>query len=359
MKKKIAVFGAKGFPGFGGASRANEAVVDLLKDKYDYTIYSVSSHTTQIGLKNGYYQKVFKSIKGKRINTLQYQIKSLLHALFLGNYDLIQVNHTSSGFIIPFLRLRYKVVATARGVIPKNDNKWGRIDNFFFNMSSYLFFKFSNIAITVSKPHLKIFENYTKRKVLYIPNGVFTDNKFEKSLKKDYILFSAGRIIALKGAHTFLKSLNLLNYNEKVIIIGDLDHTPDYKKELLHLSTSRNITFIDIIKKRNELFSYINNAEFFVFPSFNEGLSNMLLEVASLKVPLICSDIEENIAVFNNNEVLYFKTGDEFDLSEKIKWAKNNPEKMNKYAVNAYQKLQTSFKWEMIANQYKRIYDEM
>ena len=109
-KKKVAVFGVKGFPGFGGASRANENIVNNLKEKYDYTIYAINTHTDKSGEYNGYYQKVFKGYKGKRINTLMYYLKSLIHALFYGNYDLVQVNHTSSGFIVPFLRMRFKVV---------------------------------------------------------------------------------------------------------------------------------------------------------------------------------------------------------------------------------------------------------
>ena len=355
-RKKVAVFGVKGFPGFGGASRSNEAIVNLLKDKYDYTIYSVSSHTDKKGGYNGYTQIVFKSFNGKRLNTLQYYIKSVLHAIFIGNYDIVQINHTSSGFIIPFLSLKYKVVSTAHGIIPKDDDKWKKIDKLIFNFSTNLFFRFSNVTITVSKPHLKIFKKYTKKEILYIPNGVNSDHNFNIKKEGKYVLFSAGRIIALKGAHTLLNALNLINYNEQVIIIGSLEHTLNYKKQLLKLSENRNIKYIDLIKERAVLFNYIYNAEFFVFPSFNEGLSNMLLEVASLRTPLICSDIEENIAVFNNDEVLYFKTGNEQDLADKIKWAKNNPKEMAEKAKLAYKKLQTKFRWEIIANQYDEIY---
>ena len=59
-RKKIAVFGVKGFPAFGGAARANENVIDILKEKYDYTIYAVKTHTDKKGYYNGYYQKVFE-----------------------------------------------------------------------------------------------------------------------------------------------------------------------------------------------------------------------------------------------------------------------------------------------------------
>lgn len=179
-KKKIAVFGVKGFPAFGGASRANENVVDLLKDKYDYTIYSVSTHTNKVGNYNGYYQKVFKGVKGKRLNILLYSVKSVFHALFFGDYDLVQVNHTSSGFIVPILRLRYKVVSTARGIIPKDDNKWNKLDKLLFDISAYLFFRFSNVSISVSEPHIVLFRKYTAKEIEYIPNGIHILEKKKK-----------------------------------------------------------------------------------------------------------------------------------------------------------------------------------
>ena len=361
MKNKrtqIAVFGVKGFPAFGGASRASESVVNLLKDRYDYTIYSVASHTNRKGYYSGYYQIVFKKFPGKRLNTFLYYIQSVLHALFLGSYDIVQINHTSSGFIIPILRLKYKVVSTARGVIPKDDNKWNRIDKFMFNISAYLFFRFSNIVVTVSKPHIKIFSKLTSKKILYIPNGINTDDYTHDACNKDdYLLFAASRIIFLKGLHVFLESLNMLKYESQVVIIGNLDHTLDYKKKLLKLSQNRNLIFTGLIKEKQKLFLYIKKAKLFIFPSFNEGMSNMLLEVASFKTPIICSDIRENAAVFSANEVLFFKVGDSIDLARKIKWALSHPTVMNEKANRAYDKLNKFYNWTDISKKYAKIYE--
>lgn len=357
MKKKVAIFGIKGLPAFGGAARANEAVIDRLKETYDYTIYSISTHTDKKGEYNGYYQKVFRGRKGKRANTLFYYIKSTLHALFFANYDVVHVNHTSAGFIVPFLRLKYKVVCTARGIIPKDDNKWKKIDKFFFNISLFLFFRFSNVAVSVCKPHIDLFQKYTRKKILYIPNGVHINDYLKE--KCENITFAAGRIISLKGAHTLIDALNEIKYTGNIDMIGSLEHTLIYKNELIAKSKNLNIKFPGLIKDKKELFTRVCNSKLFVFPSFNEGLSNMLLEVASLKTPLICSDIVENKAVFNEDEVLFFKTGDSFDLAKKIQWALNNYSEMEKKAELAFQKLKTDYLWEDIAKEYERIYDDL
>lgn len=357
-KKKIAVLCLKGLPAFGGAARAGESVIERLKDKYNFTVYALDSHTKIHGDYNGLNQIVFRSFPGKRLNTFLYYAQSVCHALFVGKYDIVHINHTSSGFIAPFLSLKYKIVATARGIIPKNDNKWNKIDKFLFNLSAFLFFRFSNQIITVSKPHINIFSKLTSKKIYYIPNGVNIDeHPYADSNKDDYLLFAASRIIFLKGLHVFLESLNKLKYESQVVIIGNLDHTPNYKKHLLKISRDRNLIFTGLIKGKNQLFLYIRKAKLFVFPSFNEGMSNMLLEVASLKTPIICSDIQENVAVFSDNEVLFFKTGDSIDLACKIKWALAHPVEMKGKADRAYEKLIRYYNWTDIAKKYEKIYE--
>lgn len=362
MKKRIAVFGVKGLPAFGGAARANENIINLLKDSFDYTVYSVSTHTDKRGAYDGYKQIVFKGMKGKRLNTLFYYIKSLLHALFMGNYDIVQINHLSSGFLIPFLRLRFKVVATARGIIPKDDNKWNSIDKKIFDMSSFFFFKFSNVVVSVSKPHIAVFKKYTSNEILYIPNGIHTKGNIDEtspSHKEDYLLFAANRIISLKGCHVFLAALNKLNYRGKIIIIGDLSHTPKYVDELMKIGHNLNTEYTGLIKDKEKLFDYIQKARFFIFPSFNEGMSNMLLEVASLKTPVICSNIPENVAVFDASEVEFFKVGDVDSLADRIKYSLDNVRELNQKALNAYIKLNKMYSWEIIAEEYKKIYEAL
>jgi len=359
-KPKVAVLGLKGLPAFGGAAAASENVIIRLNDKYDYTIYSIDTHTNKRGQHNGYLQIVFKGWKGKRRNTFIYYFKSLFHVLFIGKYDLIHVNHTSCGFIVPFLRLRYKVVATAHGIVPKHDNKWNRFDKFFFHIFSFLFFRFSNVVASVAKPHIRFFKKYTSKEIHYIPNGISTNNMPENhNEKENYILFAANRIISLKGLHILLEALHILSYKRKLMVVGNMEHTPKYAQKLLKLCEGLQVEFKGLIKDRDELMGYIRKADLFIFPSLNEGMSNMLLEVASMKTPIICSDIEENKAIFNENEVIFFQSGDAVDLAEKINCAVTNVSKLQENAENAYQHLEREYNWQNIASQYDEIYESL
>ena len=110
-KKKIAVIGLKGLPAFGGAATVGENIIEQLKDKYDFTVYSTSSHTDlKTGNYNGYKQIVFKRIPFKRFNTLYYYIISAFHAVLFGKFDIVHLHHRDAAFITLILKLKYKII---------------------------------------------------------------------------------------------------------------------------------------------------------------------------------------------------------------------------------------------------------
>lgn len=358
---KIAVIGVKGFPAFGGAARANENIINRLKKKYDYTIYSIESHTSNNFIPDGFRQIVFKSSKNDRINVFLYYWKSMLHCLFKGKYVLIQINHYASGIIIPFLRLRYKVVATLHGIRGDGDEKFGILANLYFKIAERFFFKFSNYIVSVSKAQIDYCQKFTNKKIAYIPNGINQKENISnlKINQKNYLLFAAARIFGIKGCHIFLEALKHIDYKDLILIIGDIDQLSSYKRKISMLSKGLNIDFKDLIKDKSVLMSYIENAKFFVFPSFIEGMSNMLLEVASRKTPVICSNIASNLEIFDENETLFSEVGNSRDLAKKIIWALNNEEKMKKFAAKAYQKLIKYYTWDIIADKYDSLYKKI
>jgi len=85
----------------------------------------------------------------------------------------------------------------------------------------------------------------------------------------------------------------------------------------------------------------------------------MLLEVASVGTPLICSDIPENTEVFNHREVLFFKNKNVDDLAEKLIWANNNMTKMSEKAKRAKNKVSHDYSWRKITQEYEKIYEDI
>jgi len=359
MKKKIAVIGLKGLPAFGGAATVGENIIEQLKDKYDFTVYSVSSHTSEkTGNRNGYKQIVFKKIPFKKINTLYYYIISAFHILFSSKYDIIHLHHRDAAFIIPFLKLRTKkVVLTIHG-FGTNDlsDKWNRY-KWFYDLQEKYFVKKADSITTMSLRDKNIIESKLNVHVDYIPNGINLQPQREKNKSENYIMFAAGRIVSFKRCDVFLKALKLINYTGAVKIVGDIEQSIAYKEYLLKLSEGLNVEYTGLIYSKDKLFDLYSNANFFVFPSSTEAMSMVLLEVASMGTPIICSDIPGNTQVFDSNEVLFFKTDDVEDLASKIKFAITNHSVMDELSNSALKKLNTNYRWDIVAGLYSDTYE--
>lgn len=359
-KPKIAVIGLKGLPAFGGAAAVGENIIEELKDIYDFTVYSTSSHThLKTGYYNGYYQIVFKKLPLKKLNTLYYYIISAINALF-HNYDLVHLHHRDAAFILTILKIKYKVIITTHSSFWVRD-KWLTF-KWFFEINEKYFVKKANIVTCVSPQEKRDYLNKINLDTIYIPNGIRVIKNIINDIfaqYKPYLFFGAGRIIKSKGLDVLLSALNYINYKGHLIVAGDLEQTPTYKKEILKLSESLNVIFIGLVKDKKELLSIIKNAHIFIFPSTMEAMSMMLLEGASVKTPIICSDIIQNRDIFNENEVLFFETENYIDLSNKIKYALNNYNEMISRSEKAFQKLNNEYNWKEIANSYSILYQKL
>jgi glycosyltransferase involved in cell wall biosynthesis len=314
-KRKIAIIGLKGLPAFGGAAAAGEHIIEQLASEYDFTIYATESHTSHRGLYKGANQIVFKRFPIRSLNVLYYYMRSALHVV-TNKYDLVHLHQMDAAFILLLLRLRYKVVATSHGLTYKT-GKWSKLLYPYFKMNEWMQASLSNHLTVVAKSLVAHYATIVSdRKITYIPNGINLSTTSENNPEHgDYLLFAAGRIISIKGLHLLLPALRNINYKGKLIVLGDLDQIKDYKAEIQALSEGLNVEYKGLIKDKAKLNSYIAGAKLFVFPSTQEAMSMMLLEVASLKTPIISSDIVENTDIFTESDVRFFKSRSVDDLA--------------------------------------------
>lgn len=362
-KPKIAVIGLKGLPAFGGAAAVGENIINQLKERYDFTVLGVSSHTsTGNNSLNGIKQVVFKKFGKGSINTFVYYWKCLFYVLFR-SFDLIHLHHAESGYITLFLKIRFKVIVTFHGIYNYDNPKFTRTQNRFFRFSEYLNTQFANEVVSVSYPDYLYFKQHKGKLINYIPNGITLTAELKKILqiKRDcgYILFAAGRIYKIKGLHLFIQAMKLINQDVKIKVAGDINQVADYKRLIENLSDGLNIEFLGLVKNKIELMNLVADASFFVFPSLAEAMSMMLLEVVSMKTPIIASDIPANKAIFNEKEVLFFQSNDTEDLKSKIEFALLNSEEMDARAEKAYNKLIKEYTWETISDSYDALYKKM
>jgi glycosyltransferase involved in cell wall biosynthesis len=365
-KKKIAYFGIKGLPARYGADKVVEAIASRLDHKkYKISVYCSKKNQNQSI--NGIQIIQMPFFPGRILHMISVNLLSAIHAVLFCNYDLIHLHNIESSFIIPILKLRYKIISTAHGIITVN-NKWNIIEMKLMNLLEYPFVKMSNCVTSVSMQDAKILEEKYKNRIIHIPNGIdenpeineINTNKILKLnglKKKKYIIFVAGRIIPLKGLHLILKANAESKGLEKLLIVGDITQMPDYEKYIKSLLI-KNVILLSFISEQATLNGLIKYASFLIFPSMQEAMSMVLLQAASLGSPILCSDIKPNKDILSKN-ALYFKNNDSNDLKSKIYWAKKNKSKMNYLGGKALNHVRIKYLWENIVLKYEKNYEKL
>lgn len=352
----IAIFGLKGFPAIGGTAAVGENIVKELNDRYNFTVYSTSSHCKERKLYDNVRMFIIFKFLPNKLNVFYYNLMSAIHAIVFGNYDLVHTNQIDTGYIVPLLRLRYKVIATHHGKTYQM-SKWNNLMKLFFKATEKLMVYYANRVTFVAETERLDAQNKYGGRYLTINNGIDPYQTVKPiKVNEEYIMFAAGRIIPHKGCHLFLEALKKIEYKGKVLIAGDHDQLSGYRKQLEAYRDYLNIQFLGLLKSKDELLGYVQKAKLFVFPSLYEAMSMMLLEVAMVKTPLICSDIDENKFVFSNREVEFFESGNIEDLSSKITAFLCNPEALNIKARLAYDKVMSYYVSPIIANKYADLY---
>jgi glycosyltransferase involved in cell wall biosynthesis len=355
--------GIKGLPAKGGGERAAEAIIDAaLANDYWVTLYAKKSYLQKDLLPKNLKVVSIHDLPGKHLSAFSFGLLSALHALFCRNFDFIHLHYADFGYVVPLLRLRYKVIGTSQGA-EYNRDKWGRFAKWCFRLFEVPFVRLTNVCTSASKPLAEYYYRKYGKDVLYIPNGI---NPYQAqranvagkySLPPDYILFCAGRIIPSKGCDLLLEANRRLGLKVPVVIIGDMEGDVAYKKYLLELSEP-NIIFLNFISSKDELFELIRNCSFFVFPSSYEAMSMILLEVASLKKGIVCSNIPENMEAIGVHAV-YFESGKVGSLQDKIAYALAHPAEMEILAKAAHNWVMQHRQWREISRSYLELYESL
>ncbi|MGB5436865.1 MAG: glycosyltransferase family 4 protein [Maribacter sp.] len=364
--KKIAFFGIKYFPSRGGTSRVAENLIRNMAKNHDVTIYCYKNKLAKTYIE-GVKVIEFPAVKLGSIGVFIYYYICYCHIRLFGTYDIVHAHKIDSFFFLKGLSKKAKVIATVHGV-PYKDGVWGRLAKSFFLMNERRFLKFKGVKTAISQPLCNYYKDKYNVDVLFVPNGInpVEENQestietfWPKTVPKDspYVFFAARRIMGIKGLHTMLKAYNRINYKGNIFVAGDFDFNPTYIKEAKELSKGLNVYYLGYVNPLSSLLELVTKSEYFVFPSEIEGMSIMLLEVASTGKPILASDIPENTQVFDDNDVLFFKSKDINDLSQKLKWIENNKSAFVTMGKNAKTKVNNHYTWDKITLEYISLYN--
>ena len=167
-----------------------------------------------------------------------------------------------------------------------------------------------------------------------------------------YFLFM-GRLVQDKNPDYLIKAFNKIGNNGfKLVIAGSNDALPDYVSKLHSLaSNNKDIVFTGAVYGGDKA-TLLKNAYCFCIPSTIEGLSIVLLEAMSYRLPVIASNIDANKEVLDYDKALWVKPESISDLTIALEDALANKEKLDNFVEYNYSLVASKYTWDKVAERY-------
>jgi len=286
------------------------------------------------------------------------------------DYDIVHYHGVGPALLawIPkFFKPTCKVVITFH-CIDRFHQKWGLLARIALYLGEWAAIHFAHDTITVSKTLQNYCADTFGADTIYIPNGVdaVKDAQADTIKKKfglskgNYILFLS-RLVKHKGAHYLIDAYNQLHTDKKLVIAGGSAFTDDYVKAIKNQAKyNPNIIFTGNVEggshEWQELYS---NAYLFVHPSESEGLPIVILEAMSFGLPVLASNISENMEAIAGGHGFSFKNKNVNDLKKKLEHLINSPQLVKDVGFGAKKYVLENYNWADIVNSVENVYDEL
>lgn len=365
----VAFIGQKGIPAKGGGveRHVDELATRLSALGHNVSVYCREKYTgstkpTYKGVELRYTRAIYT----KNLEAISHTFFSILD-LAKRDVDVIHVQMIGPALLIPLIRLikpKAKIVTTYHSM-DYHHQKWGWFAKLMLRLGERITCTFSDEVITVSKNLQKfVWENY-QCDAYYIPNGVplpklGADPMLLKqwNLEPQEYIVAVTRLIRHKGIHLLIKAYQQLNTDKKLVIVGGSEYTDTYVQELVELAgMNDNIIFTDR-QSGETLEALYEHAYLFAMPTLYEGLSIALLEALSYNLPVLASDIPQNMEVIKGLGFT-FSSENVHDLTKHLQFLLEHPEITNQYRKTGRDAVHARYNWDTIAKETSSVYAKM
>jgi glycosyltransferase involved in cell wall biosynthesis len=206
-------------------------------------------------------------------------------------------------------------------------------------------------------------ETTQEQKIGVIPNGVDTNVFYpdESAFDQEEVVITAGatRITERKGLRHLLEAVALLGDDAskvRVEIMGDGSAKESLEKLAKKLGIEALVNFLGRIDAA-ETPRYYRRAQIFVLPSYNEGMSNALLEALASGLPVVVTHTggsEELVSEGVNG--IYVATGSSESIRDALNQLLESKNKRIQFGKASRSKaLERS--WSFVAQEYTKLYE--
>ena len=191
----------------------------------------------------------------------------------------------------------------------------------------------------------------------------FNNNEIkEKYYDPIQVLFPA-RIIREKGIIELFEACFELweeGFIFKLNIAGEIDRENKStltRREINAIALNKNIHFCGKVKDMKKIYL---KTDIVVLPSWREGLSKSLIEAASMRLPIITTDVPGCREIVENNKSgILIPPKNKSLLKESIKTLIQNPKLAIQYGLRARERVKGNFELSFINNNILEIYNKL
>ncbi len=193
------------------------------------------------------------------------------------------------GFVALCLGLPY-IVSLRGSDVPFYNKRFYWLDKLFFKrLSKFIWSRASSVVANSSGLRDLALESVPDQYVSIIPNGIDIDGfspRLEKVHNPVLTLISTGRLIERKGYMYLIEALRGLPSVE-LVLVGD----GPLREALSDHATAHSVSvkFMGSVM-HDDIPRILRDADVFILPSLNEGMSNAVLEAMASGLPIITTD---------------------------------------------------------------------
>ncbi|WEV40200.1 glycosyltransferase family 4 protein [Lactobacillus sp. ESL0681] len=319
-----------------GVGSAYQELMDLMRtrlvDEFYVTNnkYGVSDLTHYHTINPTYFANSFASARGRKIGYVHFLPETLEGSIKLPNL----AKKVFYRYVIDFYKRMDQIVVVNPIFIDKL------------------------VKYGIKRDRVKYIPNFVSKAEFY-PERQEKKNAFRHQLGiplDKFVVLGDGQVQARKGVDDFVK---LAKANPEMQFIwaggfsfGKITDGYDHFKKLVD-NPPKNLTFTGIIE-RSKLVDYLNIADVFLLPSFDELFPMSVLEAFSCGTPVLLRDLDLYQAIIAG----YYLSGQDFDqMNAQLRQMASDPALLNKYS-NLANEASVKYSEDNLARIWNEFYHE-
>jgi glycosyltransferase involved in cell wall biosynthesis len=175
--------------------------------------------------------------------------------------------------------------------------------------------------------------------------------------EEEFLILFVGYLWKHKDILTLINAIPKVLKEKKEIRFLIIGRGPQFKEMMIRIKTLRVEDFVIIKEYVEDIISYYNAADLFVFPAIKEEFGLVYVEAMAQGLPIIAVN-RHVVPEIVGDAALTFEPGNSDELAYKILQLTNNKLLYNKLREKGLEKAK-KFTWQRAAEEYYRIYKEV